>query len=141
MENLINGIRPKIMLWGIGSYAGSAMRTLSENGAEVCCYLTRDYGDYGPSLHGETFHYKEYPNPCPLIKEKEIDLVIPMSINWHEKEWKDESKKSIQERIKRRKQVEKKFKQNLKNAKGEKIFVLHYPPKGAFDIIHGGKSN
>jgi len=78
------------MLWGIGSYAGSAMRTLSEDGAEVCCYLTRDYGDYGPSLHGETFHYKDYPNPCPLIREKEIDLVIPMSISWHEAEWRDE---------------------------------------------------
>ncbi|MBN1560646.1 phosphoribosylamine--glycine ligase [candidate division KSB1 bacterium] len=90
MENLIKGTRPKIMLWGIGSYAGSAMRCLWENGADVCCYLTRHYGDYGPSLHGETFHFKDYPNPCPLIREKEIDLVIPMSINWHEAEWKDE---------------------------------------------------
>lgn len=90
MENLINGVRPKIMLWGIGSYAASAMRTLSENGADVCCYLTRNYGDYGPSLYGETFHFKDYPNPCPLIQEKEIDLVIPMSINWHEADWKDE---------------------------------------------------
>jgi len=90
MENLIQGNQAKIMLWGIGSYASSAMRTLSENGAQVYCYLTRNYGDYGPSLDGETFYYKEYPNPCPLINEKGIDLVIPMSINWHEKEWKDE---------------------------------------------------
>lgn len=90
MDQFINGTRPKIMLWGIGSYAGSAMKTLAENGAEVCCYLTRDYGDYGPSLYGETFHFKEYPNPCPIIREKQIDLVIPMSINWHEAEWKDE---------------------------------------------------
>lgn len=88
--NFINGNKPKIMLWGIGSYASSAMRVLSENGAQVSCYLTRDYGDYGPSLDGETFHYREYPNPCPIIRERGIDLVIPMSINWHEQEWKDE---------------------------------------------------
>ncbi|MDZ7316932.1 MAG: phosphoribosylamine--glycine ligase [candidate division KSB1 bacterium] len=90
MESIISGSKPKIMLWGIGSYAASAMRTLAENGAEVCCYLTRNYGDYGPSLYGETFHFKDYPNPCPLVREKQIDLVIPMSINWHEAEWKDE---------------------------------------------------
>ena len=90
MVSINNGSKPKIMLWGIGSYAGSAMRTLAENGAEVSCYLTRNYGDYGPSLYGETFHFREYPNPCPLVREKGIDLVIPMSINWHEAEWKDE---------------------------------------------------
>ncbi len=78
------------MLWGIGSYAASAMRTLAENGAEVFCYLTRNYGDYGPSLYGETFHFREYPNPCPLVREKQIDLVIPMSIDWHEAPWRDE---------------------------------------------------
>ncbi|RPH93757.1 MAG: phosphoribosylamine--glycine ligase [Calditrichaeota bacterium] len=90
MHSFINGNKPKIMLWGIGSYAGSAMRSLAENGAEVSCYLTRNYGDYGPSLYGETFHFKNYPNPCPLIRELSVDLVIPMSINWHEAEWKDE---------------------------------------------------
>ena len=90
MDTIIDGKKPRIMMLGMGSYASSAMRVLSERGADVWCYLTRDYGSYGPSLEGEIFYYKDYPNPCPLFKDLDIDLVIPMSINWHEKEWRDE---------------------------------------------------
>lgn len=90
MENLIDGKRPRIMILGVGSYAAAAMRVLSERGADVFCYLTRNYASYGPSQEGQTFYFKDFPNPCPLIRELDIDLVIPMSINWHEAEWRDE---------------------------------------------------
>ena len=90
MQDIFDGKQPRIMVLGMGSFASSAMRVLSERGAKTWCYLTRDYGNYGPSLEGGTFHYKEYPNPCPLIRDLDIDLVIPMSINWHEQEWKEE---------------------------------------------------
>ncbi|NOY57554.1 MAG: phosphoribosylamine--glycine ligase [Calditrichaeota bacterium] len=81
---------PKIMVLGIGSFAAAAMRCLADEGAQVSCYLTREYGHYGPSKEGDTLYYKEIPNPVPLMKEKGIDLVIPMSIDWHTAEWKDE---------------------------------------------------
>jgi phosphoribosylamine--glycine ligase len=78
------------MLWGIGSFSAAAMRTLRENGAEVSCYLTRKYGRYGPSLEGPIYSFEQYPNPCSLIRKKEIDLVIPMSIDWHQQDWTEE---------------------------------------------------
>jgi Icc-related predicted phosphoesterase len=57
------------------------------------------------------------------------------------KEWKDADAKSIKIRLKRRNQSKRIFFKNLRKAKGKIIFVLHYPPKGAFDIIHGGRAN
>jgi len=90
MDNIIDGKTPRILVLGVGSYAAAAMRVLSERGADVFCYLTRDYASYGPSQEGQTFYYKDIPNPCPLIRELDIDLVIPMSINWHETEWHEE---------------------------------------------------
>ncbi len=80
----------KIMILGIGSFAAAAMRCLKDEGAQVSSYLTRDYGHYGPSQEGDIFYYKNHANPVPLMKEKEVDLVIPMSIDWHTAVWKDE---------------------------------------------------
>jgi phosphoribosylamine---glycine ligase len=82
--------KPRIMVFGIGTFAHSTMRALREAGAVVSCYLTRTYGHYGPSLEGETFYYEQHPDPCPLLKKKRIDLVIPMSIDWHLASWANE---------------------------------------------------
>ncbi len=60
---------------------------------------------------------------------------------FNKREWKDEDEESIRERIARREKSRKLLNKNLRKAKGEKILVLHYAPKGAFDIIHGGKAN
>lgn len=82
--------KKRIMVFGIGSFASSAMRILAEDGAEVFCYLNRDYGHYSAAKEGKVFYYKDYPNPCKLLKELKIDLVFPMSIDWHQQEWTEE---------------------------------------------------
>ena len=75
------------MVFGIGAFTHGTIQILKRHGAKVSCYLTRDYGHYGPSLEGNTYTTHEYPNPCKLIIEKKIDAIIPMSINWHYAEW------------------------------------------------------
>ncbi len=78
------------MVFGIGAFAGAAMRVLKESGAEVSCYLTRPYGHYSPKQEGETYYFEQHPNPCVLVREKKIDLVVPMSIDWHLAHWTEE---------------------------------------------------
>ena len=78
------------MLWGVGAFTHGVLHVLRKHGAEVCTYLTRDYAHYSPSLEGETFHNEIYPNPCPLIRDRQIDVVIPMSIDWTLADWADE---------------------------------------------------
>ena len=80
----------KVMVWGVGAFTHGVLHVLKENGADVCTYLTRDYAHYSPSLEGETFHREIYPNPCPIIRDKKIDFVIPMSIDWILAEWAEE---------------------------------------------------
>jgi Icc-related predicted phosphoesterase len=55
-------------------------------------------------------------------------------------EWKNDEEK-IRRRLKRRDKSKKHFFKVLRKIKGEKIFVLHYPPKGIFDIIKDTKDN
>jgi Icc-related predicted phosphoesterase len=50
------------------------------------------------------------------------------------KEWKQDE--GMEERIERRINSKKILFSNLRKAKGEKILVLHYTPRNAFDIIH-----
>jgi len=57
------------------------------------------------------------------------------------KEWKDETEEKRFARILRREASKNHLIKILKKVKGEKIFVFHYPPKGAFDIIKSHKSN
>lgn len=49
--------------------------------------------------------------------------------------------KAYHERVKRRKHSREKLFRILKKIKGDKILLLHYPPKGAFDIIKDKKGN
>ena len=78
------------MVLGIGAFAHSTAQILKEAGAEVSTYLTRNYGNYPPSLAGPTYNSTQYPSPCPLLRQNAVDLVVPMSIDWAQSPWKDE---------------------------------------------------
>jgi phosphoribosylamine--glycine ligase len=49
--------------------------------------LTRDYAHYPPSLVGPTFDKVQFPDPCSLLRERKVDLVVPMSIDWAQAAW------------------------------------------------------
>lgn len=78
------------MVLGVGAFAYSTAQILKDSGAHVCTYLTRDYAHYPPSMAGPVFSREQFSSPCQLIREKGIDLVIPMSIDWAQAPWKDE---------------------------------------------------
>lgn len=78
------------MIFGVGAFTHGALHLLKKDGAQVCTYLTRDYARYGPGLEGETFPAEVFPNPCELLREKEIDFVVPMSIDWILADWAEE---------------------------------------------------
>jgi phosphoribosylamine---glycine ligase len=78
------------MVLGVGAFAYSTAQILKEAGAEVATYLTRDYGHYPPSLAGPTYSKDGFPSPAALVKQRGIDLLIPMSIDWAQAPWKDE---------------------------------------------------
>jgi phosphoribosylamine---glycine ligase len=79
-----------IMALGVGAFVQGVLHLLKAQGANVSTYLTRNYAHYSPSLVGETYTKKQYPNPCVLFKEKKIDFVIPMSIDWILQDWAEE---------------------------------------------------
>jgi phosphoribosylamine---glycine ligase len=62
-----------IMVLGVGSFAHSTAQILKDAGANVCTYLTRNYGHYGPSLAGPVFTREQYPSPCVLMRELSDD--------------------------------------------------------------------
>jgi phosphoribosylamine--glycine ligase len=78
---------PSVLILGVGSFAHSAAKILADAGAKVVTYLTRDYGHFGPESVGRSYFYREMPSPIPLLRKHKIDLVLPMSIDWSEKEW------------------------------------------------------
>ena len=55
--NHATGIQPsnaiRVMIFGVGAFAHAMMAILKDKGAETACYLTRDYGHYGPSSVGK----------------------------------------------------------------------------------------
>ena len=79
-----------VMAFGVGSFVQGMLQPLKEAGANVSAYLTRNYAHFPPSLIGPTYDREKFPNPCPLLLEKKIDLVIPMSIDWGQSPWRDE---------------------------------------------------
>jgi len=79
-----------VLVMGVGAFAHSTAKILKENGARVSTYLTRDYGQYPPSLTGPTYRREEYPSPVPLLREHNVDLIVPMSIDWAQAPWKEE---------------------------------------------------
>ena len=78
--------QPTLIL-GVGSFAHSIGTALADRGADVSTYLTRNYGHYPPSLVGSTYSRDSFPNPCAIIKERRINLVIPQSIDWAQSPW------------------------------------------------------
>src|SRR2546426_798553 len=78
------------MVLGVGAFAYSTSQILRESGTDVSTYLTRDYAHHAPSLAGPTFHREQFPSPCPLIRERRVSVVIPMSIDWAQAPWRDE---------------------------------------------------
>lgn len=80
----------RIMVFGVGAFTQGILRVLKEAGAEVFTYLTRDYAHYGPIVESKTFHKEYYPNPCEILKQEQIDFVIPMSLNWALRPWSEE---------------------------------------------------
>lgn len=58
-----------------------------------------------------------------------------------EKEFDEENERTLERRIGRRERSRKHLLKMIRKAKGEKIFIFHYPPKGVFDIIRDKKDN
>lgn len=79
-----------VMLLGVGAFSHAMMRILKEDGAEVSCYLTRGYGHYGPSLEGEVYPASYFPSPCRFVRDKKVDVLVPMSIDWILQPWSEE---------------------------------------------------
>ena len=82
------------MVLGVGSFAHSIGQTLADAGANVSTYLTRNYGHFPPSLVGPTFSREAHPSPVPLVRERQVDCVIPQSIDWAQSPWAEELIKS-----------------------------------------------
>lgn len=82
--------KTRVMLFGVGAFTQGMLRILRENGAEVSTYLTRNYAHYPPSLEGPVYQSEAFPDPCPILERERIDFVIPMSIDWAEKPWRDD---------------------------------------------------
>src|SRR5215470_894031 len=76
------------MVLGVGAFAYSTTQILKDSGSAVSTYLTRDYAHYSPSLAGPTFGREQFPSPASLIRQKKVDFVIPMSIDWARAPWK-----------------------------------------------------
>ena len=78
------------MVLGVGAFAYSTAQILREAGVETATYLTRDYGHHAPSLAGPVYTKERFSSPAALVKQKKIDLLIPMSIDWAQASWKDD---------------------------------------------------
>lgn len=76
-----------VMILGVGSFAHSIGQTLSDAGANVSTYLTRNYGHFAPTLFGPTFSREAFASPVPLIKKNKVDCVVPQSIDWAQAPW------------------------------------------------------
>ena len=79
-----------ILILGVGSFAHSTAQILRDAGATAVTYLTRDYAHYPPSLAGETFSREQFPSPAPLVRQQDVAVVIPQSIDWAQAAWRDE---------------------------------------------------
>ena len=82
------------MILGVGSFAHSIGTALAESGASVSTYLTRNYGHYSPSLAGKTYSREAFPSPVPLLRENQVSLVLPQSIDWAQQPWAEDLRQS-----------------------------------------------
>jgi phosphoribosylamine---glycine ligase len=79
-----------VVVMGVGAFAHSTGQILKDAGANVATYLTRSYAHYSPALVGPTFRSDQVPSPVPLLKDRAVDLVVPMSIDWAQAGWAEE---------------------------------------------------
>src|SRR5882724_2830034 len=86
--------KTSVMVLGIGSFAHSIGQTLTDAGASVSTYLTRNYAHYPPSLVGPTYSREAFDSPVPLIKKHKVECVIPQSIDWAQAPWAEDLLKS-----------------------------------------------
>ncbi len=82
------------MVLGVGSFAHSLGGALTDAGANVSTYLTRNYGHFPPTLTGKAFSRDTFPRPVPLIRENQVEVVIPQSIDWATQPWANDLIKS-----------------------------------------------
>lgn len=75
------------MVFGAGASTQGVLHGLKSHGALVSAYITRDSGNYSPSLEAHTYLASDFPNPCRLLQKHRINLVIPMSIDWNTQDW------------------------------------------------------
>ena len=75
------------MVLGVGAFAHSTTQILKDAGAEVATYFTRNFGHYPPSLVGPVFSREQHPSPLEILKERSVDLIVPMSIDWAQAPW------------------------------------------------------
>lgn len=80
----------EVMAFGVGAYTQGMLHVLRESGANVSTYLTRTYAHYPPSLEGPTFDGAKVLNPCPIVRERKPAFILPQSIDWAQKPWRDE---------------------------------------------------
>ena len=60
-----------VMVLGVGSFAQSIGQALTDAGASVSTYLTRNYGHFPPSLVGPTFSRDAFASPSPAPQKKQ----------------------------------------------------------------------
>jgi len=85
--SISNDAPPALMVLGVGSFAHSIGTALSDGGAAMSTYLTRNYGHFAPTLIGPTFQREAHPSPVPLLRERHVQVVIPQSIDWAMQPW------------------------------------------------------
>lgn len=75
------------MILGVGSFAQSIGTALANAGADISIYLTRNYGHFSPALVGKTFSHDAFISPVSLLRQNNVDCVIPQSIDWAQQPW------------------------------------------------------
>lgn len=75
---------------GVGAFAHSTGQILKQAGANVATYLTRSYAHYSPTLVGPTYRSDQVTSPSVIMKERSVELVVPMSIDWAQASWAEE---------------------------------------------------
>jgi len=77
----------RVLILGVGAFAHSVLQILKDHGAEVACYLTRDYGHHGPKSVAPAWFHRDHPSLLTVLHEFQPDLIIPMGVDWRDQPW------------------------------------------------------
>lgn len=75
------------MVLGVGAFTQGMMHILRSDGARVSAYLTRDYAHFPPAQEGPVFLPEVHPDLPSLLRDQQVDMLIPMSIDWALAPW------------------------------------------------------